>query len=148
MGTGTGSDSEPEGYGWGKARGILVKATVLIGGAILLKKLTKSTTRWDHARFVSHSLSGEKVHIMVHLSWVLFFFFLCFPHSIIFFFSSSPWSKLPGTLTTTSISGMIHFPRSLSLVFISASIFVTLLYLQNGHLPCSRAGGWFPGFIF
>lgn len=58
---GTGSDSESEGNGWGRARGILVKAAVLIGGAILLKRLTKSTTRWDHARFVSHSLSGEKV---------------------------------------------------------------------------------------
>ncbi|KAL6311336.1 hypothetical protein AAG906_025622 [Vitis piasezkii] len=57
---GTGSDSESEGNGWGRARGILVKAAVLIGGAILLKRLTKSTTRWDHARFVSHSLSGEK----------------------------------------------------------------------------------------
>lgn len=57
---GTGSDSDSEGNGWGRARGILVKAAVLIGGAILLKRLTKSTTRWDHARFVSHSLSGEK----------------------------------------------------------------------------------------
>ena len=72
MGTGSGSDSESEGNGWGIARGILVKAAVLIGGAILLKRLTKSTTRWDHSSFVSHSLSGEKVRF----SFFSFFFFL------------------------------------------------------------------------
>ncbi|EXB79432.1 Chromophore lyase CpcT/CpeT 3 [Morus notabilis] len=46
--------------GWNKARGMVVKTLVLIGGALLLKRLTKSTTRWDHARLVSRSLSGEK----------------------------------------------------------------------------------------
>ncbi|KAK3183279.1 hypothetical protein Dsin_030565 [Dipteronia sinensis] len=56
MGTGSDSDSN----GWGRARGLVVKAAFLIGGAILLKRLTKSTTRWDHARIVADSLSGEK----------------------------------------------------------------------------------------
>ncbi|XP_015580796.1 chromophore lyase CRL, chloroplastic isoform X2 [Ricinus communis] len=54
----TGSESESN--GWSRARGIVIKTLVLIGGAVLVKRLTKSTTRWDHARFVSQSLSGEK----------------------------------------------------------------------------------------
>ena len=54
-----GIDSESSG-GWGMARGLVVKTLVLIGGALLLKRLTKSTTRWDHARLVARSLSGEK----------------------------------------------------------------------------------------
>ncbi|KAK2662202.1 hypothetical protein Ddye_000776 [Dipteronia dyeriana] len=58
MGTGSGSGSDSN--GWGRARGLVVKAAFLIGGAILLKRLTKSTTRWDHARIVADSLSGEK----------------------------------------------------------------------------------------
>lgn len=54
--------SETDGKGWSKAaRGAVVKALLVAGGALLLRRLTKSTTRWDHARFVSHSLSGEKV---------------------------------------------------------------------------------------
>ncbi|KAL8144316.1 hypothetical protein V2J09_017348 [Rumex salicifolius] len=55
---GTGSDSESN--GWVIARGLVMKTVVLIGGAILLKKFTKSTTRWDHARLVAQSLTGEK----------------------------------------------------------------------------------------
>ncbi|PON97481.1 Chromophore lyase CpcT/CpeT [Trema orientale] len=54
-----GIESESSG-GWGVARGLVVKTLVLIGGALLLKRLTKSTTRWDHARLVARSLSGEK----------------------------------------------------------------------------------------
>ncbi|XP_023001768.1 chromophore lyase CRL, chloroplastic-like [Cucurbita maxima] len=46
--------------GWNRAGGLIMKTLVLFGGALLLKRLTKSTTRWDHARFVSQSLSGEK----------------------------------------------------------------------------------------
>lgn len=42
-------------------RGLVIKAACVIGGAFLLRKLTKSTTRWDHARAVAQSLSGEKV---------------------------------------------------------------------------------------
>ncbi|KAL7191596.1 hypothetical protein ACSBR2_023634 [Camellia fascicularis] len=53
---GTGSEAN----GWSRARGLVLKAVVLIGGAVLLKRLTKSTTRWDHSRFVAQSLSGEK----------------------------------------------------------------------------------------
>ncbi|XP_012090564.1 chromophore lyase CRL, chloroplastic isoform X2 [Jatropha curcas] len=55
---GSGSDSESN--GWSRARGLVVKTLVLIGGAILVKRLTKSTTRWDHTRIVTQSLSGEK----------------------------------------------------------------------------------------
>lgn len=51
-----------------------MKSLVLLGGALLLKRLTKSTTRWDHARLVARSFSGEKA-----LS--LFFF----PSSLIIF---------------------------------------------------------------
>ncbi|RWR86917.1 chromophore lyase CRL, chloroplastic isoform X1 [Cinnamomum micranthum f. kanehirae] len=48
------------GNGQNRVRGLVLKALVFIGGALLLKKLTKSTTRWDHARFVDQSLCGEK----------------------------------------------------------------------------------------
>ncbi|KAF8408516.1 hypothetical protein HHK36_007672 [Tetracentron sinense] len=53
---GTGSDSN----GWRRARGLVLKTIVLIGGVLVLKRSTKSTTRWDHARIVAQSLSGEK----------------------------------------------------------------------------------------
>ncbi|PNX84927.1 chromophore lyase CpcT/CpeT 3-like protein, partial [Trifolium pratense] len=46
--------------GWNRARGLAVKALLLIGGALLVKRLRKSTTRWDHARLVAQSLTGEK----------------------------------------------------------------------------------------
>ncbi|XP_071725070.1 chromophore lyase CRL, chloroplastic-like [Rutidosis leptorrhynchoides] len=54
----TGSDDNNN--GWSIAQGLVVKTLVLIGGALLIKRFTKSKTRWDHAHFVSHSLSGEK----------------------------------------------------------------------------------------
>ncbi|XP_022738251.1 chromophore lyase CRL, chloroplastic [Durio zibethinus] len=60
MGRGSKSESESDSNGWSRARGLVVKTLVLIGGAILLKRFTKSTTRWDHARIVARSLSGEK----------------------------------------------------------------------------------------
>lgn len=57
--------SEPR--GWSRAaRGLVIKALVLAGGALLLKRLTKSTTRWDHSHFVAQSLSGEKVMISLY----------------------------------------------------------------------------------
>ncbi|XP_051136033.1 chromophore lyase CRL, chloroplastic [Andrographis paniculata] len=56
----SGSDSDSGSNGWGKARGVVLKTLVLIGGALLLKRLTKSTTRWDHTRIVADSLAGEK----------------------------------------------------------------------------------------
>ncbi|XP_050915953.1 chromophore lyase CRL, chloroplastic [Lathyrus oleraceus] len=46
--------------GWNRARGLAFKALLFIGGALLVKRLRKSTTRWDHARLVAHSLTGEK----------------------------------------------------------------------------------------
>ncbi|KAE9453601.1 hypothetical protein C3L33_14506, partial [Rhododendron williamsianum] len=57
---GTDSDSDPDSNGWSRARGLVLKTLVLIGGAVLLKRLTKSTTRWDHTRIVAQSLSGVK----------------------------------------------------------------------------------------
>lgn len=63
----TGSDSgldpksEENPNGWDRARGVVLKTLVLIGGALLVRRLTKSTTRWDHAGIVAQSLSGEKV---------------------------------------------------------------------------------------
>lgn len=62
MCSGSGSDPESSSNGWSRARGLVVKSLVLIGGALLLKRLTKSTTRRDHARLVSRSLTGEKVY--------------------------------------------------------------------------------------
>ncbi|CAN1317897.1 Chromophore lyase CRL, chloroplastic [Linum perenne] len=60
MGTGTSSGADKDSNGWGRAQGLAMKTLVLIGGALLVKRLTKSTTRWDHARLVSQSLTGEK----------------------------------------------------------------------------------------
>ncbi|KAA0055358.1 chromophore lyase CRL [Cucumis melo var. makuwa] len=57
---GTNSNDNNNSVGWNRAGGLIMKTLVLVGGALLLKRLTKSTTRWDHARFVSQSLSGEK----------------------------------------------------------------------------------------
>ncbi|MED6194195.1 hypothetical protein PIB30_026191 [Stylosanthes scabra] len=54
-----GSDSNNTNV-WNRARGLAVKTILLIGGALLVKRLSKSTTRWDHARFVANSLTGEK----------------------------------------------------------------------------------------
>ncbi|XP_022771218.1 uncharacterized protein LOC111314288 [Durio zibethinus] len=56
-----GRGSESELNGWSRARGLVVKTLVLIGGAILIKRFTKSTTRWYHARIVVRSLSGEEL---------------------------------------------------------------------------------------
>lgn len=58
----SGSDPDSGSNGWSKARGVVLKTLVLVGGALLLKRLTKSTTRWDHTRIVADSLAGEKVH--------------------------------------------------------------------------------------
>lgn len=70
--------SETDGKGWSKAaRGVVIKALLVAGGALLLRRLTKSTTRWDHARFVSHSLSGEKVSLFFSPLLFLVFVF-CF----------------------------------------------------------------------
>uniref|UniRef100_A0A7N0RAI9 Chromophore lyase CRL, chloroplastic n=1 Tax=Kalanchoe fedtschenkoi TaxID=63787 RepID=A0A7N0RAI9_KALFE len=52
--------SGSDGNGWNRARGVVWKALVLVGGALVIKRFTKSTTRWDHARLVSQSLCGEK----------------------------------------------------------------------------------------
>lgn len=54
-----GTDSESS--GGSRARSLALKALILFGGVLILKRLRKSTTRWDHARNVAESLSGEKV---------------------------------------------------------------------------------------
>ncbi|KAE8665918.1 Chromophore lyase CRL [Hibiscus syriacus] len=51
---------ESDSNGWSRARGLILKTLLLIGGALLLKRLTKSTTRRDHAKILARSLSGEK----------------------------------------------------------------------------------------
>lgn len=76
---GTNSNDNNNSVGWNRAGGLIMKTLVLVGGALLLKRLTKSTTRWDHARFVSQSLSGEKVSVFnlfakSHLRYTLFLF--------------------------------------------------------------------------
>ncbi|PIN04731.1 hypothetical protein CDL12_22728 [Handroanthus impetiginosus] len=58
--SGSDSDSGSGSNGWNKAGGVVLKTLVLIGGALLLKRFTKSTTRWDHTRIVADSLAGEK----------------------------------------------------------------------------------------
>ncbi|KAG0487444.1 hypothetical protein HPP92_009539 [Vanilla planifolia] len=54
MGTGS------AGRGGIRPRSLVLKALVLVGGVLLLKRLRRSTTRWDHARAVAQALSGEK----------------------------------------------------------------------------------------
>ncbi|KAM3292366.1 hypothetical protein ACQJBY_036295 [Aegilops geniculata] len=59
---GSGEDT-PGGTGGGVGgivRGALLKALVVFGGVILIRRLRRSTTRWDHARAVADALSGEK----------------------------------------------------------------------------------------
>lgn len=97
MGTGSNSNNDNNNsVGWNRAGGLIMKTLVLVGGALLLKRLTKSTTRWDHARFVSQSLSGEKVsdfnllakpqlRYTLFLSEFLVFLFLFFYLFIYFF---------------------------------------------------------------
>lgn len=60
MCSGSSPESGPNPNGWARSGGITLKALVLLGGALLLKRFTKSTTRWDHARVVAQSLAGEK----------------------------------------------------------------------------------------
>ncbi|KAH9613359.1 hypothetical protein KSS87_004752 [Heliosperma pusillum] len=48
------------GEGWNTAKGFFIKTLVVIGGALFIRRLTKSTTRRDHARLVTNSLSGQK----------------------------------------------------------------------------------------
>ena len=57
-----GEGDEESNGGWSKARGLVIKTLLVVGGALFIRRLTKSITRRDHARFVSHSLSGEKVY--------------------------------------------------------------------------------------
>jgi hypothetical protein len=45
----------------GAARGAVLKALVVVGGVLLLRRLRRSATRRDHAGAVADALSGEKV---------------------------------------------------------------------------------------
>lgn len=107
--SGSDSDSSSASNGWSKARGVVLKSLVLMGGALLLKRLTKSTTRWDHARIVADSLAGEKVNFLSIFrllvfgpSLVLIFFFR-------FWIGSFRGSRLRGSQTTISIWGDFLF---------------------------------------
>ncbi|KAG9152438.1 hypothetical protein Leryth_015837 [Lithospermum erythrorhizon] len=57
---GSSSGQDPNPNNWPEAQGVVLKSLVLLGGALLVKRLTKSTTRRDHSRLVSHSLAGQK----------------------------------------------------------------------------------------
>ncbi|KAK3119083.1 hypothetical protein QOZ80_9BG0713410 [Eleusine coracana subsp. coracana] len=56
---GSGEETGNGGVG-GVVRGAVLKALVVVGGVLLLRRLRRSTTRWDHARAVADALSGEK----------------------------------------------------------------------------------------
>ncbi|XP_040384719.1 chromophore lyase CRL, chloroplastic isoform X1 [Oryza brachyantha] len=61
MGSGEDSGAGVGGGGaGGVVRGAVLKALVVVGGVLLLRRLRRSTTRWDHARAVVDALSGEK----------------------------------------------------------------------------------------
>lgn len=96
--SGSDSDSDSGSNGWSKARGVVLKTLVLIGGALLLKRLTKSTTRWDHTRIVADSLAGEKVNLYLSTAFLktqvvgFGFFFLsvvCFNFELVVFEGAS-----------------------------------------------------------
>ena len=54
-------DSNGQNSGTPDMKGIAVKAALFFGGVYLVRRLTKRTTRWDHAKTVSQALAGEKV---------------------------------------------------------------------------------------
>jgi len=103
MCTETDSESNSNSNGWNRAQGLALKALFLLGGALLVKRLRKSTTRWDHTRLVTQSLTGEKVSYLFPLT---FLFLVSFNFSIIHgCICSIPRTKLLETLITISILG-------------------------------------------
>ena len=54
-----------------KAPSSKLPALVVVGGVLLLRRLRRSTTRWDHARAVADALSGEKVTPASHTGLLL-----------------------------------------------------------------------------
>ncbi|KAL2484990.1 Chromophore lyase CRL [Abeliophyllum distichum] len=52
----SGSDSNSGTNEWSRARRVVT--LVLIGSALCLKRMTKSTMRWDHTRIITQSLIG------------------------------------------------------------------------------------------
>ncbi|GLJ45202.1 hypothetical protein SUGI_0951430 [Cryptomeria japonica] len=60
MGMGEQSNGSGSSSGRSIARDLFFKAVCLVGGVLLVRKLTKKTTRWEHARIVAEALSGEK----------------------------------------------------------------------------------------
>ena len=83
-----------------------MKTLLLIGGALLLKRLTKSTTRWDHTRLVAQSLTGQKVPTFSSLLFKFTLpFLLCFFLIAISAYFSFQGTKHPEILIITSISG-------------------------------------------
>jgi hypothetical protein len=61
MGSGEDNPGGTSGGVGGIVRGAVLKALVVFGGVLLIRRLRRSTTRWDHARAVADALSGEKV---------------------------------------------------------------------------------------
>ncbi|KAL2535773.1 Uncharacterized protein Fot_17164 [Forsythia ovata] len=42
---------------WSRAQGVVLKTLGIIGSALWLKRMTKSTTRWDHTCIITQSLN-------------------------------------------------------------------------------------------
>lgn len=55
---GMGEHDQPSSSGRSRARNVFIKALCVVGGALLVRKLTQPTT--DHARIVADALTGEK----------------------------------------------------------------------------------------
>lgn len=108
-----------------RARGVVMKTLLLIGGALLLKRLTKSTTRWDHTRLVAQSLTGQKVPhppSLLFSSNSLYPFFSIFLICIsVCLFISFQGTKHPEILIITSISGHSFANNNLNKLIIHLS---------------------------
>ena len=59
-----GAGGSTAGNGGKSLRNLVFSALGLLGGALIIRKLTKDTKLWDdHTRKVADSLSGEKVRL-------------------------------------------------------------------------------------
>ena len=107
-----GSNSDGSGEGAGRVRGLVLKTLVLLGGAFLLKRLTKATTRWDHARIVSESLSGEKVSLFSWSRPVFLFLIWLVIRARYFFFEvfSRAGRQRPRKLLQFKVEFFFYFP--------------------------------------
>jgi hypothetical protein len=75
-----GSDEDnPSGTGGGVGgivRGAVLKALVVFGGILLIRRLRRSTTQWDHACTIADALLSEKVSVAstqeIELAFIMF----------------------------------------------------------------------------